>query len=103
MNADRRDTEHFLPDLCDGPLNFRLWRHICRMQLRPRVGNLRNRVDLLDLTLGTTFEFAQRARLATAVSLPLRGESNRTYDWEFHVQLNWYFGGPRPRSGVPLN
>ncbi len=61
----------------------------------PLVGNLRNRVDLLDLTLGTTFEFAQRARLATAFSLPLRGSDNRTYDWEFHLQLNYYFGGSR--------
>lgn len=61
----------------------------------PQVGNLRNRVDILDLTLGTTFELANRARLATAVSLPLRGADNRTYLWEFQLQLNYYFGAPR--------
>ncbi len=63
----------------------------------PVVGNLRNRVDIVDLTLGTTFELAQRARLATAFSLPLRGADNRTYDWEFHLQLNYYFGASRLR------
>jgi hypothetical protein len=61
----------------------------------PQVGNLRNRVDLLDLTLGTTFEFAGRTRLATAIVLPLRGADNRTFDWEFQLQLNYYFGTPR--------
>lgn len=61
----------------------------------PQVGNLRNRLDILDLTLGTTFEFAGRTRVATAFSLPLRGADNRTYEWEFHLQVNYYFGAPR--------
>jgi hypothetical protein len=65
----------------------------------PEVGNLRNRVDLLDLTAGMSFEFAQRARLATGVSVPLHGGDNRTYDWEVHMQLNYYFGAAR---GAPL-
>jgi hypothetical protein len=59
----------------------------------PTVGNLRNHVDILDVTLGTTVLLGNRATLATAFSAPLRGTSDRTFDWEFHVQLNWYFGG----------
>jgi hypothetical protein len=63
----------------------------------PTVGNLRNRLDILNLTLGTTFEFCNRTTLATAVSLPLRGGDNKLFDWEFQIQLNYYFGGPRQR------
>jgi hypothetical protein len=59
----------------------------------PRVGNLRNRMDILDMTVGTTFEVANRAFLATGVAFPLRGNNDRTFDWEFHLQLNYYFGG----------
>jgi hypothetical protein len=59
----------------------------------PTVGNRRNHLDILDATVGTTFLLGNRATLATAFSAPLRGHDNRTYDWEFHVQLNYYFGG----------
>lgn len=58
----------------------------------PLVGNRRNRVELLNVTLGSTIQLGQRATLATGVSLPLRGEDNRTFDWEFHLQFNYYFG-----------
>jgi hypothetical protein len=61
----------------------------------PRVGNLNNRVDILDLTVGTTFLFSERATLATGFSFPLKGTGDRTFDWEFHLQLNYYFGGVR--------
>jgi hypothetical protein len=64
----------------------------------PTVGNRRNHVDILDVTLGTTLLLGNRATLATAFSAPLRGTSDRTYDWEFHVQLNYYFGGPGRRG-----
>jgi hypothetical protein len=67
----------------------------------PQVGNLRNRVDILDLTVGTTFEFGRRATLATAFSFPTRGVDNRTFDWEFQVQLNIYFGGPSRGTPAP--
>lgn len=59
----------------------------------PQVGNLRNRMDILDATVATTFLLGDRATLATGVSLPLRGSENRTFDWEYHLQLNYYFGG----------
>jgi hypothetical protein len=64
----------------------------------PRVGNLRNRMDILDVTLGTTFQFGQKSSLATAVAFPLKGTDNRTFDWEFTLQFNYYFGGPRNRT-----
>jgi hypothetical protein len=58
----------------------------------PQVGNLRNRVDLLDMTVGTTFEFNNRTTLAAGFAFPLRSGDNRTFDWEFLLQLNVYFG-----------
>jgi hypothetical protein len=61
----------------------------------PQIGSQRNRVDILDMTVGSTFVFSDRATLATGVSFPLRSGDNRTYDWEFHLQLNYYFGKPR--------
>jgi hypothetical protein len=60
----------------------------------PVVGNLRNRLDIVNLTLGGTFVLAERATLATAVALPLRQGDNRTFDWEFQVQFNYFFGAP---------
>jgi hypothetical protein len=59
----------------------------------PRVGNIRNRVDILDMTVASTILVSERATLATGVSFPLKGKDDRTYDWEFHLQLNYYFGG----------
>jgi hypothetical protein len=69
-----------------------------RTEANPTVGNRRGQVAILDLTAGTTLFLAERATLATAVSVPLRTGENRTFDWEFHVQLNWYFGGPGRRG-----
>jgi hypothetical protein len=66
----------------------------------PTVGNLRNRVDILDMTFGTTFEFGRQATLAAAVAFPTRGGDDKTFDWEFQLQFNYYFGGPR-RSPAP--
>jgi hypothetical protein len=63
----------------------------------PTVGNLRNRVDILDLTVGSTFLLGERATLATGFAFPLRTGDNRTFDWEFQAQFNYYFGGPRQR------
>ncbi len=64
----------------------------------PLVGNLSNRMDIFDITVGTTFEIAARSTLAIGVALPLRGGDNRTFDWELQLQYNLYFGGPRPRA-----
>jgi hypothetical protein len=62
------------------------------------VGNQRNRVDILDLTVGNTIEIAQQATIGTGFVFPLRTGSNRTFDWEFQLLLNYYFGGPRART-----
>jgi hypothetical protein len=63
----------------------------------PTVGNLRNRVDLLDMTVGTTLLLGNRTTLAAAVSFPLKNGDNRTFDWEFQFQFNYYFGGGATR------
>jgi hypothetical protein len=58
----------------------------------PRVGNLNNRVDILDMTVASTFILSNRMTVATGVSFPLTGHDDRTFDWEAHFQLNYYFG-----------
>lgn len=58
----------------------------------PRVGNLNNRINILDLTTATTFVLGKRATLAAGFGFPLLGNPDRTFDWEFHLQLNYFFG-----------
>jgi hypothetical protein len=62
-----------------------------QVEPNPKVGNLRNRVDILDLTLGATFLFKDNMTIAAGLVLPMRQGDNRTFDWEFQVQLNYYF------------
>lgn len=65
----------------------------------PRVGNDANRVDLLDLTLGVTVMVGDRVTIANGFAFPLNsGGDNRTFNWEYQLQLNYYFGGPRGGS-----
>jgi hypothetical protein len=61
----------------------------------PTVGNRRGRVDILDITVGTTFLLGDRVTLATGFSFPLRTGDNRTFDYEYQLQLNYYFGTGR--------
>jgi hypothetical protein len=70
-------------------------RPITALETPPQVGNLNNRLDILNLTLGSTFEIANRATIATGFVIPLKGGADRTFDFEFQLQLNWRFG---PRS-----
>jgi hypothetical protein len=63
----------------------------------PTIGNLRNHVDILDLTVGTTFAIGKNCTLAPAFAFPLRGGDDRTFDWEFLLQFNYFFGGS-PRT-----
>jgi hypothetical protein len=55
------------------------------------VGNLANRVDTLNLTLGTTLEINNRSTLATGFVLPLRSGFDKPFDFEFILQFNWRF------------
>ncbi len=68
----------------------------------PVLGNVRNNVDILDATVGNTLLLGNRATLATALSFPLKRESDRTYDWEFQLQFNFFFGGLGAGSPPPL-
>lgn len=58
----------------------------------PQIGTPNSRIDILDLTVGSTIEIANRATLATGIAVPLKRESDRTFDWELQVMLNIYFG-----------
>jgi hypothetical protein len=68
------------------------------LEPRPVVGNQRNRLDILDVTLGATLVLGDRATIAPGVAFPVKGVDNRTFDWEFLLQFNYYFGGPRTRT-----
>ena len=70
----------------------------------PIVGNQRGRVDILDLTFGATFVIGDRLTVANGFSFPLRSGDDRTFNWEYLLQINYYFGGPRnPERFAPPN
>jgi hypothetical protein len=58
----------------------------------PVVGAGPTRVDIVDLTAGTTFVLGSQTSLATAFTVPVSNGTNKTFDWEFQLQLNFYFG-----------
>jgi hypothetical protein len=68
---------------------------------KPTIGNLRNRVDILDMTVGTTVLLGDSTTVAVGFAFPLTSNrSDRVYDWEGLVQLNYYFGA-RGMRGAP--
>ncbi len=76
-----------LPSTFTGPANG-----VLGVPTPSQVGNLNNRLDIIDMTVGTTFEINNQLTVATGVSFPLRGGADKTYDWEFQLQLNYYWG-----------
>jgi hypothetical protein len=70
-------------------------------QSAPRIGNLRNRVDFLNLTVGAVAEFSNRLLITSAFCFPLQDDDNRYFDWEFQLQLNYRFG-PAPAYLAPM-
>ena len=56
----------------------------------PRLGNIANRVDFLNLTMGSHILLGQNALLSTGYVVPLRDDFDRTFDGELNVQLNLY-------------
>ena len=58
----------------------------------PVLGGATSKVNIVDLTLGTTFVLNDRATVGTAFTVPLTNDSNKTFDWEFQLQFNYYFG-----------
>jgi hypothetical protein len=65
-----------------------------------QVGNLDNRFDYLNLTVGATAEINQRLLVTTGVAVPLRDDNDRFFDWEFQLQINYRFG-PAPEYLLP--
>jgi hypothetical protein len=61
-------------------------------EVGPVVGGRRSHMHIVNLTAGTTFTLGQRATLATAFCVPVSSGFNKTFDWEFQAQLNYYFG-----------
>jgi hypothetical protein len=57
------------------------------------IGNLRNRVDILDMTVGGTLKIGDNSSLALGVGFPLRSnKDDRVYNWEGLLEFNVYFG-----------
>jgi hypothetical protein len=56
----------------------------------PQLGNIANRVDILNYTVGGVVTLGQHVTLATAYVVPLRDDLDRTFDGELNVQLNVY-------------
>lgn len=90
-----RDFSNFPAKLANGNFNPNLGQ--VALAPAPQVGNQRNQMDIVDLTIGTTLELANRSTLALGVAVPLNWV-DRTYQWEFQVQYNYYFGGGRVRA-----
>ena len=57
------------------------------------VGNTLNRLDIINMTVGSAMQVGDRGTLSSGVVLPLnRGDHNFLFDWEFQLQLNYRFG-----------
>jgi len=62
------------------------------------VGNLSNRLDVLNANFGIYSQWGQNLTVATGVGVPLRDDDDKLFDWELQLQLNYY---PRGFSGLP--
>src|SRR5579884_3613809 len=58
----------------------------------PVVGNPHNRMDILDMTVGATFVVGDRLTIANGFAFPLRTGQDKVFDWEYLLEINWYFG-----------
>jgi hypothetical protein len=56
-----------------------------------RVNNNANRIDVLNLTLGTHFQLGQLSTLTAAVVVPLKDGQNKLFDTEVGIQFNRRF------------
>lgn len=58
-----------------------------------RVGNTLNRLDIVNLTLGTAMQIGDRGNVSAGFAVPLnRGDHNFLFSWEFLLQFNYRFG-----------
>jgi hypothetical protein len=54
------------------------------------LGNVANRLDILNYTVGGYVTLGQHIAIATGYVVPLRDDDDRTFDGELNVQLNVY-------------
>jgi len=62
------------------------------------VGNVANRLDILNANFGTVAQWGKNLTTAVGVGVPLRSGDDRLFDWEFQFQVNYY---PRGFTGLP--
>jgi hypothetical protein len=63
-------------------------------------GRLSN-FDELDLTAGVTTQFGDRFNLSMGAVVPLKGQDNRTFDWQFGIRANLFLGAKTQRPNNP--
>ena len=57
-----------------------------------RIGDLNSRFDIVNLTIGTHFEFGCSSILTIGLGMPLTGLNNREFDYEVGILFNHRFG-----------
>jgi hypothetical protein len=57
-----------------------------------RIGSHARNVDVLNVLVGTSFWFGHNKSLALAYATPIGNSTDRAFDGEFRLMLNWYFG-----------
>lgn len=65
------------------------------------IGDLQS-YDELNITGGITTMLGQNATLAVGGAAPLLGQSHRTFDWQFGVRFNYYFGYTARQRGAAM-
>lgn len=55
------------------------------------LGNISNRVDINNLTVGIHSEFANLTSVSAAAIMPLRSGEEKPFDFEFQLQVNRFF------------
>lgn len=66
-------------------------------------GNTLNRLDILNMTLGTALQIGDRGNVSAGFAFPLnRGDHNFLFSWEFLLQFNYRFGPMTPGPQAPI-
>jgi hypothetical protein len=63
------------------------------------IGDLDGRTDELNLALGMVTRFGPTVMLSTGIVVPLLDQPNRSFDFQFGVRLNVFFGAGARSSG----
>lgn len=57
-----------------------------------RIGNRASSIDMLNIVVGSSFWFGHNKSITAAYATPIGNSTDRAFDGEFRLMLNWYFG-----------